>query len=132
VCHRFGGDGGATGPDLTQLAGRYSAKDLIQKICDPNKAISDQYRGKIIVTTGGKSYSGRIIKDDPARIVMLIDPEDSTKTVAIPRDEIDEEHDSPISLMPTGLLKPLNQQEVLDLLAYLLSRGNPQDAMFGK
>jgi putative heme-binding domain-containing protein len=132
VCHRFGGEGGATGPDLTQLAGRYSAKDLIQKICDPNKAISDQYRAKIVVTTGGKSYSGRIIKDDAARIVMLIDPEDSTKTVAIPRDEIEEEHDSPISLMPTGLLKPLNEQEVLDLLAYLLSRGNPKDAMFGK
>jgi hypothetical protein len=30
------------------------------------------------------------------------------------------------------LLKPLNQDEVLDLLAYLLSRGNAQDAMFRK
>ena len=28
VCHRFGGDGGATGPDLTQLAGRFNLKDL--------------------------------------------------------------------------------------------------------
>jgi putative heme-binding domain-containing protein len=132
VCHRFGGEGGSTGPDLTQLAGRYSMKDLIQKICDPNKAISDQYRAKNVVTTGGKSYTGRIIKDQDGRIVMLIDPEDATKTVSIPRDEIEEERDSPVSLMPSGLLKPLNEQEVQNLLAYLLSRGNPNDAMFGK
>ena len=28
ICHRFAGDGGATGPDLTQLAGRFNVKDL--------------------------------------------------------------------------------------------------------
>ncbi|HTQ37864.1 MAG TPA: c-type cytochrome [Pirellulales bacterium] len=132
VCHRFGGDGGSTGPDLTQLAGRYSMKDLIQKISDPNKSISDQYRAKMIVTSGGKSYTGRVITDDGKKIVLLTDPEDSTKVVTISHDEIEDEHDSPISLMPTGLLKPLNEQEVLNLLAYLLSRGNPQDALFAK
>jgi hypothetical protein len=34
------------------------------------------------------------------------------------------------SLMPAKLLDVLNEQEVLDLFAYLLSRGNPQDLMF--
>ena len=32
--------------------------------------------------------------------------------------------------MPANLLTPLNQSEMLDLMAYLLSRGNPQDPMF--
>ncbi len=132
VCHRFGGEGGSTGPDLTQLAGRYSTKDLIQKISEPNKSISDQYRAKQIVTSGGKSYTGRIIQDEGGKIVLLTDPEDSTKTVTIPHDEIEEQRDSPVSLMPSGLLKPLNEDEVLNLLAYLLSRGNPQDALFNK
>lgn len=36
----------------------------------------------------------------------------------------------PVSLMSDGLLKPLNDDGVLDLLAYLLSRGNKNDAMF--
>ena len=36
------------------------------------------------------------------------------------------------SIMPQDVLEQLNQDEVLDLLAYLLSRGNPQDAMFRK
>jgi hypothetical protein len=34
--------------------------------------------------------------------------------------------------MPADLLKPLNENEVLDLLAYLLSRGNPGDSRFKK
>ncbi len=32
--------------------------------------------------------------------------------------------------MPANLLSTLNQTEVLDLLAYLLSRGNANDPMF--
>jgi hypothetical protein len=32
--------------------------------------------------------------------------------------------------MPPGLLMQLNQDEVLDLVAYLLSAGNPEDKVF--
>ncbi len=32
--------------------------------------------------------------------------------------------------MPDKLLDALNDQEVLDLIAYLMSRGNPEDPMF--
>ena len=39
---------------------------------------------------------------------------------------------SPVSLMPENLLGTLNENEVLDLLAYLLSRGDPNDPMFRK
>ena len=48
------------------------------------------------------------------------------------KDNIDELRPSAVSIMPQDLLKQLNQDEVLDLLAYLLSRGNPQDTMFRK
>jgi hypothetical protein len=34
------------------------------------------------------------------------------------------------SLMPAGLINSLNPEEIQDLLAYLLSGGNPQDPMF--
>ena len=50
VCHRFGGDGGATGPDLTQLAGRFNLKDLTESIVDPSKVIAEQYKASIVVT----------------------------------------------------------------------------------
>jgi hypothetical protein len=34
--------------------------------------------------------------------------------------------------MPTGLLNALNPDEILDLLAYIQSGGNPRDPMFRK
>jgi putative heme-binding domain-containing protein len=132
VCHRFGGEGGATGPDLTQLAGRFNLKDLTEAIMDPSKVVSDQYRGVIVQTAQGKTYTGRIISDAPTSITMLVDPEDPSKIVTIEKKDIEANVPAPQSLMPKDLLKPLNETEVLDLLAYLLSRGNERDRMFKK
>ena len=132
ICHRFGGDGGATGPDLTQAAGRFSYKDMCESLVDPSKIISDQYRASIVVTNSGKVHTGRIVSETKDGITMLLDPEDATKVIDIKRSDIDELTASPVSLMPKNLLEQLNEQEVLDLLAYLLSRGNPQDPAFKK
>ncbi len=132
LCHRFAGDGGATGPDLTQLAGRFNPKDLTEAILDPNKVISDQYRASIVVTTAGKSYTGKIVSETAETILIVTNPEDSTAVAEVQKSEIEELTPSPVSLMPKDLLKSLNEAEVLDLLAYLLSRGNPGDAMFRK
>ena len=127
VCHRYGGDGGSTGPDLTQLAGRFNLKDLTDSILDPSKVISDQYKASIVQTDEGKLVTGRIVSDSPDSITMVIDPEIATKVVEIKKARIEQISVSPLSLMPKDLLKGLNETEVLDLLAYLLSRGNPQD-----
>jgi putative heme-binding domain-containing protein len=132
VCHRFGGDGGATGPDLTQAAGRFNLKDLTEAIVDPSKVVSDQYRTTVVQTAQGKSYTGRVLSVTDSALTMLIDPEDATKTVEIKKADIEEQVLSPVSLMPKDLLKTLNESEVFDLLAYLLARGNPQDPMFKK
>ena len=32
--------------------------------------------------------------------------------------------------MPEKLLHPLSEDEILDLIAYLMSRGNPDDPVF--
>ena len=132
LCHRFAGDGGATGPDLTQLAGRFNVDALTEAILDPSKVISDQYKASTVVTTDGKSFNGRIVSENTDQISVLTDPEDSTRVVDIPRSSIDEILPSMVSIMPQNLLKPLNSDEVLDLLAYLLSRGHEKHPMFRK
>jgi putative heme-binding domain-containing protein len=130
VCHRFYGDGGATGPDMTQSAGRFSFKDMVESIVLPSKVVSDQYKASVVFTNGGKTYTGKIVSDTKAGITILVDPEDSTKVVEIKRADIDEVKPSAVSMMPEKLLGPLNEDEVADLLAYLLSRGDPTDARF--
>ena len=64
VCHRFDGDGGATGPDLSQVAGRFSLKDLCESIVEPSKVISDQYKAIAwSARPSDKTYTGRIVSD---------------------------------------------------------------------
>ena len=130
ICHRFGGDGGATGPDLTQLAGRFTVKDLTEAIMDPSKVISDQYKGSTVLTKSGLAISGRIVSESETSVTVLTNPEDPTKITEIQKADVEEIQPAGVSIMPADLLKPLNQDEVLDLLAYLLSRGEKNNAMF--
>ena len=132
VCHRFGEDGGATGPDLTQAAGRFQLKDLVEAMVHPSKVVSDQYKASIVQTAQGKVYTGRIVSESPETITIVTDPEDATKFAEVKRSDIEEILPSSESLMPKGLLDQLNESEVLDLLAYTLSRGNKNDGRFKK
>ncbi len=130
VCHRVAGQGGSTGPDLTQAAGRFSTKDLLEAIVEPSKVVSDQYRVTQISTEGGDVVAGRVLLEDKQRLVLLTDPEDSRKTKEVAIEEIASRKLSEVSVMPKELLNGLNRDEVLDLIAYLLSRGDRNHAMF--
>ena len=63
-CHQFKGEGGAIGPDLTQLGTRFGYKDIAEAIIEPSKVISDQYDSKFLNLKNGKVISGRIMKAD--------------------------------------------------------------------
>ncbi|MEC9095291.1 MAG: c-type cytochrome, partial [Planctomycetota bacterium] len=129
-CHRFDGAGGSTGPDLSNVAGRFSNKDLVEAIVHPSKVISDQYRAMNILTVNGQVLTGRVTSETEKEITVLTDPVDATKLRQISKDQIDEMLPSKQSLMPDKLLNTLNQEELLDLLAFLKSRGNPEAIEF--
>ena len=131
-CHRYLGEGGSTGPDLSSVAGRFSYKDMLESIIVPSKVVSDQYRASIVTTNSGKVHTGRILNDADGKLTILTDPVDATKVVTIAKDDVDEVLPSRTSLMPEKLLNQLNRDEVLDLLAFLMSRGNPADPVFAK
>ncbi len=128
-CHRFSGSGGSTGPDLTNSAGRFSIKDLAEAIVAPSRVISDQYRAMSIVANG-RVISGRIIGETKTTYEVLADPVDATKVITLKKDDIERMTPSKTSLMPAGLIDELNEDELLNLMAYLLSRGNPNDLLF--
>lgn len=130
LCHRFAGEGGATGPDLTQAAGRFGIKEMAEAIVLPDLAISDQYRASRILTVSGQVLIGKVVSENATHYVVLTDPQDSSKVVELAKDDVEQMDASPTSMMPAKLLDPLNQDEVLDMVAYLLSRGNARDPMF--
>ncbi|MEM9412573.1 MAG: c-type cytochrome, partial [Planctomycetota bacterium] len=59
-CHVIQGEGGIVGPDLTNAGRRFSQRDLIETIVDPNKEVSDQYQATTFLLDDGRVISGRI------------------------------------------------------------------------
>ena len=130
TCHRFAGDGGSVGPDLSSVATRFAARDIIESIIEPSKVISDQYQTTIFVTKDGNAVSGRLISDDGKNYLVAINPLDPSQLTPVVKAEVQSKSFTNISTMPPGLISRLNQDEALDLIAYLLASANPQDAIF--
>ncbi|MES2571686.1 MAG: hypothetical protein V4710_16740, partial [Verrucomicrobiota bacterium] len=57
------------------------------------------------------------------------DPVKGTRQT-IPKEKIASRRISPVSMMPPGLVNVLTKEEILDLLAYLESGGNPAAPAF--
>ncbi len=130
ACHRFGNEGGAIGPDLTSVAGKYSPRDLLTHIIDPNKEISDQYGQLEVTLNDGSKVFGRIMNLKGDSVILNINMMDPNAQQTIDRKIIKSMGQSKVSMMPPGLLNTLKDNDILDLLAYLLSKGNKEDPMF--
>ncbi len=124
TCHQFAGEGGGVGPDITGAGNRYSLKDLVENIVEPSKTISDQYESTLIERNDGSVLVGRIIADEGATIKVVENPLDAEKITEVKATDVKNRTRYPISAMPPALLNTMNPEEVLDLLAYLLSGGD--------
>ena len=122
-CHRFATEGGAVGPDLTGVSGRFSPHDLLESIVDPAKEISDQYGQVVITKKDGGTVIGRVANLNGDGIMMMTDMFDPNGFTNVNRKDIESIENSKVSPMPEGLLNTLQKDEILDLLAYLLSGG---------
>jgi putative heme-binding domain-containing protein len=129
-CHRYGNEGGAVGPDLTGVGGRFSPRDLLESIIQPSKEISDQYGAVVIATEDGRVITGRIVNLHGDNLQILTDMLNPNALTSVNQNQIEDMKPSPVSMMPEGLLSTLSRDEILDLLAYLLSRGQRDDRMF--
>ena len=131
ACHRFDGAGGAIGPDLSSVGNKYSYKDLLESIIEPSKVISDQYGSSIVRLKDGTTMMGLVVQDSPKSPMFEVYlPDPKAEPIKVERADVQSIKPSPLSQMPNGLVATLNKQELLDLLAYLMSRGNPKDRAF--
>ncbi len=122
LCHRMFNEGGAIGPDLTAVAGRFSRRDLLESILDPSKAFLEQYRTTTVIKTDGAELTGQLVEESDETVTLVTDAL-THQYVEIPIAEIKARRPSDISPMPAGLLNFLTQDEILDLLAYIESAG---------
>ena len=132
ACHRFGNAGGMTGPDLTGSGGRYSPHDLLDQIINPSKEINEQFAPIIVTKNNGDVVSGVVVNLNGDNVVLNTDLSNPDQRENIDRKQVKSIELSKVSPMPPGLLMMLKKDEILDLLAYILSAGDKTNAMFKK
>jgi putative heme-binding domain-containing protein len=130
ACHRFDNQGGMTGPDLTSAGRRYSPHDLLDQVVNPSKVINEQFSSIIVVTDEGMVHTGVVVNLNGDTMTLNTDLTDPNKRVSIDRKKVEELTVSKDSPMPKGLFDRMTKNEILDLVAYVISGGDPDHAMF--
>ena len=129
-CHTMQGEGGIVGPDLTQLGTRFSVKDILESTINPNAVISDQYAASIFYMADGSSVLGKLTNEDKEKYYISQNPFDPQTIREIPKKDVTSKKLSDISVMMPGLINRLNEEELKDLMAYLISGGNPNHEVY--
>jgi putative heme-binding domain-containing protein len=130
ACHRFQGSGGHSGPDLGSVAQRFSIRDILVSICEPSDTISDQFQASVVSRKDGGSMQGRVIFQNDKELALATNPFDFSKLTKIAIVEVDSVNPSQVSLMPPATINLMNKDELTDLMAYLISGGDPKHKVF--
>jgi putative heme-binding domain-containing protein len=129
-CHTMQGEGGAIGPDLSQLGTRFSAKDILVATINPSETISDQYHATVLELKAGGSIVGKLNDEDAQNYYISQNPfaPNDIKTVA--KNTVVLKKNAEVSIMMGGLINRLNEEELKDLMAYLISGGNADHQVY--
>lgn len=120
TCHRFGEMGKDVGPDLTTITSRFKKKDLLESILWPSRVISDQYKAEMFELKDGKIVTGVIVRENAINVIVRTG-DSPEKPVNVPKAQIATRAESTVSLMPEGLLDGYSQEDISNLLAFILA-----------
>ena len=130
TCHSMRGEGGIIGPNLTQLGTRFSPEDMMTAILEPNEVISDQYASTVLYLKNGQSVVGKLTREDDNTYYLSQNPFAPDVIREIAKAEVTERKLSAVSVMPPGLINPLNEDELRNLIAYLMAGGDPDAPIY--
>ena len=115
ACHQIFGEGTKLGPELTS-ANRRDRDFLLISLVDPNSVIRKEYVSVIVITKDGRVLTGLPTARNEGGVTLL---NAKNEPVVIPTGEIDEIHESPVSMMPVDLYRQLTPQDLRDLFAFV-------------
>ena len=130
ACHKLDGQGNTFGPELSKLDAKMKALDILKELIEPSARINEKYQPYTFELDSGKVITGLVLEETPARIRVIENPLAKAEATELVPSEIVQRQKSATSIMPKGLLDKLSREEILDLIAYVASRGNAQDAVF--
>lgn len=126
-CHAIGGAGGKVGTDMSSLGGSAQIDYLVESLLDPAAKVKENYHSLVVMNERGKVYTGIQIRKSKEELVLR---DAEGREIAIPTDSILRQSQGS-SLMPTGLVDKLSEQELFDLIRFLSALGKEQEFAVG-
>jgi putative heme-binding domain-containing protein len=131
-CHMVQGKGGRLGPDLTAVAEtrtidflvdsvRNPSRRLAQGLTEATKEFPQEYETVTVVTSGGKEIRGITLNEDAFSVQMM---DQAEQIHLFEKDKLRSFTKSRSSLMPVYNTSLLSDQDLQDIVAYLLSVGS--------
>lgn len=115
-CHRVGGLGGVTGPDLSRIGRVRSRSALARSVREPAASVASGYRVVTLVTREGARVRG-VVKGEDAFSIQLM--EVGGRLQGYRKSELESVEREDRSLMPPFGDERLSDAELDDVLAYL-------------
>jgi putative heme-binding domain-containing protein len=130
ACHKLDGVGAEYGPDLAKLDPMYKEVDVLRHILNPSEKIVEKYQTYTFEMKSGKTLTGMIVSENSDVIKVIENPLLKAVPLELQVRDLEEKTKLPTSMMPKGLLDKLTRDEVLDLIAYLIARGDQKHPVF--
>ena len=114
-CHRHSGRGNVVGPDLSFIAQQGDLQSTLQSILEPNRDVAPQFFPTLLKLKDGSDFIGIMLRSWKNDVFRDLTGKERTfeKTDVLQRTELT------TSLMPSGLVMSLTDEELRDLLAFL-------------
>jgi putative heme-binding domain-containing protein len=82
--------------------------------------ISDQYKSESFEMKDSSVITGVVVREDATRIFVRT-AESPERPVQVPKAQVTNRGESTVSLMPVGLLDPYREEDIANLLAFLMA-----------
>ena len=123
TCHKMEGVGGAVGPDLTRVWDTHTVDKILESIADPSKEIKEGYQTYRVTTADGQVLTGLKVSETAAEVVIR---DANGRDVRVAKEDVEAIAATKLSLMPDNTVAPLGYDQLLDLLAFLKSKGEQE------
>jgi putative membrane-bound dehydrogenase-like protein len=122
-CHIVNGEGIEIGPNLSEIGDKLSRESMFESILFPSAGISHNYETWLVASEDGTVVSGLLVSKTEAMTTI----KDINGIVHnIQSDDIEDQKRLKLSLMPQDLVKEISEQELVDLVDYLMTLKKPK------
>ncbi|MFD1144134.1 PVC-type heme-binding CxxCH protein [Larkinella insperata] len=119
TCHRHGEQGKDIGPELTKIHQKFDRNGLLDAILNPSAGLAFGYEPWLVTTKNGQTYYGFLISDGQQALVIK---DAAGQKHTVPTAQVASRKQYSTSLMPDPASLGLSEQQLADLVAYLLKK----------